>query len=30
VYRMGIGDVMQSGVAQLFMNAFVFGNEPLP
>jgi CubicO group peptidase (beta-lactamase class C family) len=29
-YRMGIGDVMQSGVAQLFMNAFVFGNEPLP
>jgi CubicO group peptidase (beta-lactamase class C family) len=29
-YRMGLGDVMESGVARLFMESFVFGNEPLP
>ncbi|UCF20451.1 MAG: beta-lactamase family protein [Gemmatimonadota bacterium] len=29
-YLMGIGDVMQSGLAQLFVNAYVLGDEPLP
>lgn len=29
-YRMGLGDVMESGVARLFMETFVFGGEPLP
>jgi hypothetical protein len=29
-YRMGLGDVMESGVARLFMEAFVFGDDPLP
>jgi CubicO group peptidase (beta-lactamase class C family) len=29
-YRMGLGDVLESGVARLFLEEFVFGNEPLP
>jgi CubicO group peptidase (beta-lactamase class C family) len=29
-YRMGLGDVMESGVGRLFMEAFVLGDEPLP
>lgn len=29
-YRMGIGDVMQSGPGRLFVESFVLGNEPLP
>jgi hypothetical protein len=29
-YGMGMGDVMESGVARLFMESFVFGSEPLP
>lgn len=29
-YRMGLGDVMESGVGRLFLEAFVFGDEPLP
>ena len=29
-YRMGLGDVMESGVGRLFMEVFVLGNEPLP
>lgn len=29
-YYMGRGDVMESGLAQLFMEAFVFGDETLP
>ncbi len=29
-YRMGIGDVMQSGPGRLFVESFVLGDEPLP
>lgn len=29
-YRMGLGDVMESGVGRLFMESFILGNEPLP
>jgi CubicO group peptidase (beta-lactamase class C family) len=29
-YRMGLGDVMESGVGRLFMEAFIFGDDPLP
>jgi CubicO group peptidase (beta-lactamase class C family) len=29
-YLMGIGDVMESGLAQLFVNSFVLGDDPLP
>jgi CubicO group peptidase (beta-lactamase class C family) len=29
-YRMGLGDVMESGLAQLFVNSFVLGDEPIP
>ena len=29
-YRMGLGDVMESGVGRLFMESFILGTEPLP
>jgi CubicO group peptidase (beta-lactamase class C family) len=29
-YRMGLGDVMESGVGRLFMESFVLGDGPLP
>jgi CubicO group peptidase (beta-lactamase class C family) len=29
-YRMGLGDVMESGVGRLFVESFVLGDEPLP
>ncbi len=29
-YRMGLGDVLESGVGRLFLEAFVFGDQPLP